>query len=364
MAKQDSIWSIEPHTRAKHDILRRYLGAWFPIMGKYQSRAVFLDGFAGPGIYKDGSPGSPAVALHALLDHKGIPEGTEYVFLFNEMDPARYESLCEVVQVIPLPSHVSVHVSCDSFGSTATDLVRDLREANSTLAPTFAFIDPFGYKDIPIQVLADLLAYPKCELLVYLDLNSLIRFATSGRVDDHFTALMGSDEYRFAPDSGQARQDHLLHLYERQIRDLCRFRYTRSFVMHGRNGKPICALVYGTNNSTGMSRMKDAMWKSDPSGGFSYSDATADAPTLFDDSAPDTVTLQHMLLARFAGRTVDVPTLEEYVVVDTPYKAGHLRRPALGEMEKNGAITVQRPEGKRRNYFGLGATVTFPHATP
>lgn len=32
---KETIWEIEPHTQAKHEILRRYLSAWFPILGKY-----------------------------------------------------------------------------------------------------------------------------------------------------------------------------------------------------------------------------------------------------------------------------------------------------------------------------------------
>jgi hypothetical protein len=34
MAKpNETLWEIEPHTKAKHEILQRYLGAWFPILG-------------------------------------------------------------------------------------------------------------------------------------------------------------------------------------------------------------------------------------------------------------------------------------------------------------------------------------------
>jgi len=38
-----------------------YLGAWFPIMSKWNSRLIFFDGFAGPGIYQ-----SAKLALRSL----------------------------------------------------------------------------------------------------------------------------------------------------------------------------------------------------------------------------------------------------------------------------------------------------------
>ncbi len=62
-------WKIEDHTRAKHRVLRSYLDAWIPIMGyqskkAYQSdgmppRLLLVNGFAGPGTYEGGEPGSP-----------------------------------------------------------------------------------------------------------------------------------------------------------------------------------------------------------------------------------------------------------------------------------------------------------------
>ena len=35
-----TVWEIDPHTRAKHFILGRYLGGWFPILSKHHGRIV------------------------------------------------------------------------------------------------------------------------------------------------------------------------------------------------------------------------------------------------------------------------------------------------------------------------------------
>ena len=59
----ETLWEIDPHTRAKHEILQRYLEAWFPILSSYHHRIVYIDGFAGPGRYKGGELGSPIIAL-------------------------------------------------------------------------------------------------------------------------------------------------------------------------------------------------------------------------------------------------------------------------------------------------------------
>ncbi|TET39643.1 MAG: three-Cys-motif partner protein TcmP, partial [Dehalococcoidia bacterium] len=73
MTTDDTIWAIEPHTEAKHKILRYYLSAWFPILATTQNRLLYVDGFAGPGEFykKDGSlvDGSPIIALKVARDH-------------------------------------------------------------------------------------------------------------------------------------------------------------------------------------------------------------------------------------------------------------------------------------------------------
>jgi three-Cys-motif partner protein len=51
-APKTPVWSIDAHTKAKHEILRRYLQAWFPILASFSGRIIYLGGFAGPGVYK------------------------------------------------------------------------------------------------------------------------------------------------------------------------------------------------------------------------------------------------------------------------------------------------------------------------
>jgi three-Cys-motif partner protein len=86
MGVRETHWELLPHTQAKHEILRRYLEAWLPIMATWQGRIVFVDGFAGPGRYSGGEPGSPLIALHTLLEHEPFERlrpGRKVVFIFR-----------------------------------------------------------------------------------------------------------------------------------------------------------------------------------------------------------------------------------------------------------------------------------------
>ncbi len=68
-APKTTIWAIEPHTQAKHAILKRYLQAWMPILSLARfPEVLYIDGFAGPGTYTGGEEGSPVIALRAAVE--------------------------------------------------------------------------------------------------------------------------------------------------------------------------------------------------------------------------------------------------------------------------------------------------------
>jgi three-Cys-motif partner protein len=59
-APKTTTWRLEAHTRAKHEILGRYLQAWTPILSASGlPHILYIDGFAGPGRYDGGEDGSP-----------------------------------------------------------------------------------------------------------------------------------------------------------------------------------------------------------------------------------------------------------------------------------------------------------------
>ena len=357
---KETVWQLEPHTAAKHALLKNYLGAWFPILASARGRVVFLDGFAGPGHYDGGEPGSPIIALSALLDHSYFANlgHCEFVFVFNEKDPDRYRCLEANLKTLqasrtPWPSNVKVHASNEDFAV----LAKELASYGRKLAPTFAFIDPFGYKGLELQDLADLLAADRCELFCYFDFNSAQRFATAGNVDDHFEALFGCDDFKNAPPAGTPdRGEFLIGLFERQLGKVANFKYVQSFAL--RNGQGILGhyLVFATRSLRGLDKMKQVMWKIDPLGGYSFSDRLAGQEVLFGDT-PDTDPLRGALLDHFAGRSVPIEEVVDWVVAMTPYHSSHVKRATLKPMENDQLITAV--DRRRPGEYPRGCTVTF-----
>jgi three-Cys-motif partner protein len=365
--KHVELWDRPPHTAAKHDLLRTYLGAWFPIIAKYNGRVVFYDAFAGPGEYKGGEPGSPMIALHTLIDHGSLAAmgQTKFYLLFNEQDAACAEHLEGLVDELresrkPWPTNIEVGITCSTFIELTTEMLDNLDSRNARLAPTFAFVDPVGVKATPMSVLQRLTDYPKGELLVYFSHETVLRFCGAGNIDQVLTDLFGTEEYKDASLlSGTQRSQYIHDLYKRQLHDVCGFPYIQSFAMYDHRGKRLYDLFYCTREPIGLDRMKQAMWKIATSGDFSFRDRFAGQDVIFGTTI-ETGPLRTHLLQQFAGQAVTIEALIDYVVVSTPYASNHVKRATLAEMQEQGLISS--PNQRRRNSYPNGTIVVFPPA--
>lgn len=359
----DTIWKLEPHTQAKHEILRGYLGAWFPIMSSWQGRVVYLDGFAGPGIYEDGEPGSPIIALETLLNHDGVDlqKGTEFVFVFMEEDEERCTRLAEQVGVLfdrfgGKPPKVVVEIENTRFEEGVKEILEQLD--GKEIAPTFAFIDPFGWSGAPMEVMADLLRR-RCELLFTFIYDQTSRFISidNESVIQQLEDLFGSDDFKRAVDlSGTDRKEKLLELFTFQLRDQIGFEFVNSFEMINSKGRTPYFLIHATYHQKGAEKIKDVLWGLDPTGEFRYSSRLAGQEVLFAEKAE----VDPLILAmrnEFANQTVTIADVESFVIRDTPYRKPHVRK-ALRSLESEDQIEVS---GRvRRRTYPNGTTIKFP----
>lgn len=361
-------WVYPPHTKAKHQMLAKYLDAWYAILASWHGRIIFLDGFAGRGRYTDGSDGSPLIALQRLLNHRSWPvmqKKCEFVFVFVEHDRQNFESLEAEIAAFraaqqPWPANVKIELVHGTFDKAATDVLEQLREQKANLAPMFAFVDPFGYSGLPMDLLAEFFAYNRTELFVNFMVGHVQRFITRDGQERVMHELFGMDVSEilenFDPDDTE-RVEHLRQVYERQLKDRIGFDYIQSFRMVNDTGNVGYYLMHGTRHREGVKKMKYAMWSVDPGTGIQFSDRSAGIDVLFEPT-PDYGPLRTAMLKRFAGRSgVSVDEIEWFAVLESPYRETHVRK-VLRPLEDEGVITVNRPPDKKQ--YTAGVTISFP----
>jgi three-Cys-motif partner protein len=316
----ETVWPIERHTKAKHRILRGYLDAWLPIMSQRNGRLVYVDGFAGPGIYAGGEPGSPIIALKSFLEHKYRERITsELVYVFIEENKERVERLREEVRKLgELPANVKIKVDFGTYEETFGQTLDQLEGEGKSLAPTFAFVDPFGYAQASMKLSGRFLQFDRCEVLIYVPLPFIARFLSLPEQEKALTTLFGTDEWKAARDVRGEERLLLLHdLFQAQLKRECGLDYVRSFEIVTAHRNSGYHLFFGTKHELGLQRMKEAMWRIDPREGQRFADSTSrDQMTLF-QLEPDTRPLGRAMMAQFGDNIFSIDNAEIHAHPDT-----------------------------------------------
>jgi three-Cys-motif partner protein len=358
-------WLITPHTKAKHEILRRYLGAWFPILSKHSGRIIYLDGFAGPGVYDGGEDGSPVIALQTAVNHVLSSQlaNTQILFFFIEKDQERAKRLeITLKSKFPsLPKNINYIVRGAEFAPTFGQVLDELDKQGVKIAPTFAFIDPFGFSGLPMQLIARLLNCNKCEVFVTFMAGFVKRFLDELR-EPVLTELFGTEEWKKARDIGDPteKEKFLLSLYERQLQALGGAPYVRSFGMIGEQKQIIYYLVFATKHPKGLEVMKDAMWKVDRTGLYRFSDITGFQQSLLIDyeNEPSWVpNAAKAVFLKFRGQAVSDNEVFDFIVTDTPFPKKKLILKYLENSSPPKIINVS--DRKRAGSYPEGCIITF-----
>ena len=358
---RDILWDREDQTQGKHLILDTYLQGWFPILGNGNSRILFIDGFAGPGEYRDGGQGSPLVALECIRRHRqaGRLANTEAVCLFIEQDAARVAHLRALLAARGDDEKTKIHLWEGTFEDNVGETLDYLDEQKRRLAPAFVMIDPFGVKGIPMSLIERILANRRSECFISFMDEPMRRWHEHSAFEHHLDELFGTAEWRqcLIMSTWEEKRDFLHALYNQQLK-----RHGAQYVVQCQlwNGnRHIYTIYFATGHEKGCDLMKQAMWKAVPDGSFQFRGHNQQQPVLFSPDV-DTGLLATQLQEKFGDTPTPVETIERFVMTDeTVFHTGHLRQKTLRPLEKQGRIAVDRPLGGRGFANGKGITLRF-----
>jgi three-Cys-motif partner protein len=332
-------------------------------MSKRNSRLVYIDGFAGPGVYAGGEPGSPIIALRARLEHVARDRMTnEMIYCFIEEDGKRVARLREEVDKLgPLPKNIVVDIKHGAYEDIFGGMLDDVQTRGVELAPTFAFIDPFGYAAASMKLSGRFLQFQRCEVLIYVPFPFITRFVSEAAVEPALTTLFGTDEWKGARErSGPDRLRCLHDLFQQRLQQDCGLDYVRSFQIVKTGSNTGYHLFFGTKHKRGLERMKGVMWKVDPGGGQRFTDATNAAQMTLFQAKPDLAQLRSAMLARFKDAPCTIGEIEDFTLIETAYLPSPHVRAVLKPMETEGRLKIVQAKGdRRRGTYPPGTRVRF-----
>ncbi|MEZ0095903.1 three-Cys-motif partner protein TcmP [Streptacidiphilus sp. EB129] len=326
---KEPVWDRDPHTAAKHDVLRRYLQAWAPILLSSNEAVSYAEGFAGPGIYKHGEPGSPVIAHHVLAAALRQRPGRTVKMVLVEEDAQRKAMLERQIaraRSTGGPELARLQTRIEQ-GGCHPDLLAHLVNTGSHLHPMFVLLDGFGGPEVPFALLQQIARHRSSEVMITFQPQFLVRFATADGIHrEAGNAFFGGSDWQGV--FSQHSSDKAAFLRDQYRLTLRRagFDHSLSFEMIDEKGH-LLYLIFGTRHERGVEKMKDAMWKVDPTTGVRYRDPKDTGQQLLDlEFEPDTAPLRRILIdhLRAAPAPLNVTALQRFALLETVYRPGQV----------------------------------------
>ena len=147
MAETNFFDESKEQSQVKAEIVAKYFWAWakviMPSAKKRGGRIAYIDLFAGPGRYKDGTKSTPLLILERAIADKEMRQ--MLVAKFNDMNSTNSRSLEGAIQNLPGIQTLKYkpQVNEEEVGEQIVAMFEEM-----ALIPTLFFVDPWGYKGL------------------------------------------------------------------------------------------------------------------------------------------------------------------------------------------------------------------------
>lgn len=338
----DTLWPLEPHTGVKHDIYDGYLDAWFPIILRSFGSGTYAEGFAGPGVYTRGQPGSPIRALRRLQAMRATwPELRDRParFVLVEKRRDRVEELItrfrnELGDPMPDGEYrdPTLHVLIRQ-GTCEQTLPQLLGAVGAARAPVLGVLDSFGGGSTS-DLIAKFARQRSGEVLTTVEPQHFVRNLDPARGDRVFGGSRWRQVEHYPPDQKRA---FIAGELDTAVR-AAGFRYVIAFGLETAKGNELL-LQFATNHERGLERFKDSLWRADPIAGARFRDPNDPEQMLLAlDPEPSLAPLRRLLhehLRTRPERSATYGELRQFVFEHTFYRKRDVA-PAINELLDHG----------------------------
>jgi three-Cys-motif partner protein len=355
-------------SQVKTAIVTKYFWAWakviLPSVKKHSGKIAYIDLFAGPGRYKDGTSSTPLLILQQAIADPDMRK--MLVTIFNDVDENNTHTLQSVINALPDVDTLRYKpaVSHHEVGYEIVKLFESMK-----LVPTLFFVDPWGYKGLSLQLINSVLKNWGCDCIFFFNYNRINMGLRNPIVESHMKALFGeerADTLRMELEKlGPAKKElAIVEAIGEALREMGgKFVLPFRFRSDGGN-RTSHHLIFVSKHIRGYEIMKEIMAKESSTteqgvASFEYNPALGNQGLLFDLARP-LDDLGKLLLEKFPGRTMSMIDVYNEHHVGTPFIKQNYKD-VLGRLETADKITAQPPADKRRkNTFADAVNVTFP----
>lgn len=358
----------------KAAIVAKYFWAWakiiIPTAKQHGGKIAYIDLFAGPGRYKDGTKSTPLLVLEKSIADSDLRE--MLVSVFTDADPDNTRSLQAAIDALPAIDTLKHRPQVNSY-KVGADIVKSLESMR--LVPTLFFVDPWGYKGLSLRLVNSVLKDWGCDCIFFFNYNRINMGLANPAVVEHMNALFGEERADALRErlGRMSPADRELTIVEELVAALKEMggKFVLPFSFKNASGQRTSHhLIFVTKHFKGYEVMKGIMAGESSSSdegvpSFTFSPADVRFPTLFELSRP-LDDLRARLLRHFAGQRLTVRDIYVRHSVGTPYVERNYKD-ALKQLEAESRIQAdppaeRRPKRKGEVTFSDRVYITFPKA--
>lgn len=381
-------WIYHAHTAVKHRLLAEYLKGWIPILvsgarnaNVARTRLMLVDGFAGRGRYAGGEPGSPLVIagvareLMEYLAQTGRFQGRlEIECAFIEPDPDNFRSLGQEIAGIraTMPSAVILRDPVQAlFVDAIGPILADARHHRSSL---FVFVDPFGFADVPLTTIREILAIPRAEVFITFMVQFVNRFFGQSDRDRAYASLFGINasqlaRVRAALLTDAQREQRIRDYYIERLKAAANAKFCWPFrVMPEQGNATLYYLIHASQHPKALRLMKEKMKGQGTQGEYAFfgqDDFARRAQQLL-LNPEDIGQLKEYMLRTLAGRNIEYEAMLNEMAPDPNcyyFIDSHFRNAAV-QLRREGKITTTAGTSKTNRGMQGEDILHFPEAVP
>jgi len=184
----------EEKSRIKAIIVEKYFKVWATVIlsQRHVERIAYIDLFAGPGRYEDGTLSTPLMILSAAISDPelSLKLRNTLVTIFNDKD---------VQNVRTLKTAIDALSGIETLKYYPTFYNEEVGEnfvhwfSAQSMIPSFFFVDPWGYKGLSLDLVNAVLKDWGSDCVFFFNYNRISMGINNDAVFDHMTALFGEE---------------------------------------------------------------------------------------------------------------------------------------------------------------------------
>lgn len=281
-----SLATLQPHSVAKHEVLRAYLIDYMRtlVVSPHQEelRVTMIDGFAGGGLYRHAETdevvrGSPFVFLEAQREAEvKINEGRQKPVRMNvdhffiDKDHAACDSLTKALAFNGCGPRIGkdIQVLNSAFDAQMDRICDFIAKKSPRMGRSLFFLDQYGYTDVPKPLIKNIFArLPATEIILTFNVDSFINFATDSESTKKTLTDIGIPDVlrgRTIADIKRNERDVRLYIqscFYRELVEGCGAQYYTVFFIRNEGGHGDYWLVHLSQHHRARDVMTKVHWK-------------------------------------------------------------------------------------------------------